>query len=372
MQTALDSFAYSSPAPLNSSALRGGRARIAPTLLSLTLVLVAVGMLGAVGYRAGRGIDSDLRFLEPLRSPTNDEALVAYPVEYALRSDEANDVIFVGDSTCRCGIDPVLFERVSGLRAYNLGSLGSAGPSGFLITAEAYLLKHPRPKLVVLCVTPVAFEFAGDVIADKIRSNLPLRFEANYGPEVPGLVPFHESIEYFVKRGSVSLWDRAFNIGVAPRTDVRDLPMVGRLDETFRTAQQKTQAARGYDPLPGLHGKRIDLDAPGVPVRIDPTWDHNVRLLVERCERLGIPLLIRFSPMPDDLAQVKDFSPVERWAREIKATYPHLHMGQPILMWYDWALCYDNLHLNGPGTAVYMKWLAKDIQPLISGSTSGG
>ncbi len=40
-----------------------------------------------------------------------------------LRSNEINDVIFLGDSTCHDGIDPVLFERnLSQLRAYNLGS----------------------------------------------------------------------------------------------------------------------------------------------------------------------------------------------------------------------------------------------------------
>ncbi|HXY34986.1 MAG TPA: hypothetical protein VEI07_12215 [Planctomycetaceae bacterium] len=343
-----------------------GRARIAPTLVMLALVCATLGALSAAGYTAGRGIDSDLRFLEPRRSPTVDEALLAYPVEYALRSDEKNDAIFVGDSTCRCGIDPLQFERVSGLRAFNLGSLGNAGPTGFLITAEAYLWKHPRPQVVVLCMAPTGFELNGADMAAKIGSNLPLRFEANYGPEVPGLVPFEESVEYFIKRGSLSLWEEAFFWDKQTTRDVRDLPMVGRLDQTFRTIQRKSQEVRGFHPLVGLHGKRFQLDTPSVPVRIDPTWDRSVRLLEERCESLGVPLLIRFSPMPSDLAQEKDFTPVERWAHDLQAAYPRLHVGQPVLLWYDWALCYDNLHLNAAGIEVYMKRLAQDIRPLIS------
>jgi len=372
MHTALDSPVGTSAAGAKSKWSGIRWARIAPTLVLLFVVSATLGALFVVGYRAGREIDSDLRFLEPRRPPTNDEAIVAYPVEYALRSTEKNDVIFVGDSTCRCDVDPIQFGHVSGLRAYNLGSLGSVGPSGLLITAEAYLLRHPRPQVVVLCVTPVAFEYDGVELAERIRSDLPLRLEANYGPEVPDLMPLQESLRYFIKRGSLSLWSDVWALDAQARVDVRDLPMVGRGGDSFRTAQRKLQDSRGFDPLLGLHGKRIQLDTPGRPVRIDATWDRSVRLLEERCESLGIPLLIRFSPMPRDLSQEKDFTPVEEWAHDLQDAYPRLHFGLPILLWYDWELCYDNLHLNAPGIEVYMKLLAKDVRPLISTTAQSG
>ncbi len=366
MHPALDSPDRSAAAGPKSKWSGVGWARIAPTLVLFFVVAATLGALSLVGYRAGRKMDSDLRFLEPRRSPTNDEAIVAHPVEYALRSNEENDVIFVGDSTCRCDVDAIQFGHVSGLRAYNLGSLGSIGPGGLLITAEAYLLKHPRPQVLVLCVTPVAFEFDAVEIAERIRSDMPLRFEANYAPEVPGLIPFQESAQYFAKRGSLSLWSDVFAFHARPPVDVRDLPMVGNVEETFRTAQRKLEKARGFDPLPGLHGKRIQLDAPGRPVRIDATWDRSVPPSEERCESLGIPLLIRFSPMPRDLSQEKDFTPVVKWAHDLQVAYPRVHFGLPILLWYDWELCYDNLHLNAPGIEIYMKLLANDVRPLAS------
>jgi hypothetical protein len=43
-------------------------------------------------------------------------------MEYALTSDEYNDVIFLGDSAPLHAIDPVYFETLTGLRAYNLAS----------------------------------------------------------------------------------------------------------------------------------------------------------------------------------------------------------------------------------------------------------
>jgi hypothetical protein len=195
--------------------------RIVPTLIALTFVAGSLGALGAASCCVGWRTNSALRFLEPRRAPTVDEACVAYPIEYSLRSDEKNDVVFLGDSTCRCGIDPVYFEQLTGLRAYNLGSQGRVGPMGFLVTAKAYLLRHPPPRIMVLSMSPVAFEAeaAGTELA------MQSRFLANYGPEVPGLLPLKESLLYFIKRGSLAARSAGSSF-VARRDgdlDVRDL-----------------------------------------------------------------------------------------------------------------------------------------------------
>jgi hypothetical protein len=325
------------------------RQRIAPILLMLALVVATLGGLSGASYRAGKNTESDLRFLDPRRAPSVGEAVVAYPIEYALRTNERNDVIFVGDSTCRCGVDPAAFERVSGLSAYNLGSVGPVGPMGFLITAKAYLLKHPRPRIMVLCVAPVAFEIGAAETDRRVPARLPTRFEANYGPEVPGVIPLEQSLRYFIQRGSLNFYSWIFLRTGRGESDVRDLPVIGLETETFRTGQRKTREARGFGPLPGLHGKRVKLEWPGQPVKIHSDWDHNVRLLAETCESKHVPLLIRFSPMPSDLSHVKDFSPIERWSQDLQRSYPKLTIGRPNLLWYDWELCYDNLHLNAPG-----------------------
>ncbi len=346
--------------------------RIVPTALVMALAGGTLGALSAAGYCIGQDIDSDLRFLEPRRVPTYDEAALSYPVEYALRTNEKNDVIFLGDSTCRCCVDPGSFERLSGLRAYNLGSQGRAGPAGFLITAKAYVLRHPPPQVIVLCMTPVAFENGAAEIAAKLDSTLQARFEANYGPEVPGMIPRGESLRYFIKRGSLAAWSEVSAWLKGREQDVRDVPMFGPGSETFRSLQRRVHESRGYCPLAGLHGKRIGLEWPGEPVKIHAEWDRNVRLLAETCESLRIPLLIRFSPMPGDLSRVKDFAPIEEWSRDLHRSYPHLFVGHPSLLWYDWKLCYDNLHLNSPGVEIYMAQLAKDVQDVLGTANADG
>src|SRR5262249_40039011 len=139
----------------------------------------------------------ELRFLLTGIAPDIDEASALCPVEYALRTKDANDVVFLGDSTCRTGVDPARFERLTGLTGYNLGSLRGIGAAGFVITAKAYLLHHPKPRALVLCVTPTCFEIESGTLGGPLSK----QFVSNYGPEVAEGVPLIDRVAYFSKRG---------------------------------------------------------------------------------------------------------------------------------------------------------------------------
>jgi hypothetical protein len=363
--------------PPNSPTARVGRTterfqrshRIASATLVLALAAGISGALSAASYCVGRNTESELRFFEPRRPPTVDEALVACPIEYALRSNDRNDVIFLGDSTCRVGVDPIRFERLSGLRAFNLGSQGRIGPMGFLITGMGYLSKHPRPQLVVLCMAPIAFDSGATEIADKMGSTMQARFEANYGPEVPGLIPLNASVSYFIQRGSLTAWGAVSNSFRGRDQDIRDVPLDGAQRKvppiTFRAVQEGAIKSRGFYPVPGDHVGREVIESPGAPAKIQSEWDRSVRLLAEACRNLGIPLLIRFSPMPSDLSQVKDFSTIEQWSRNLESAYSNVRIGRPALLWYDPKLCWDHIHLNASGVAVYMPQLATEIRDIL-------
>jgi hypothetical protein len=348
----------------NSSGPDFGTRRKRITLAALVLGLTAgtCGLLSVSAYRLGRNTESDLRFLEPRRPPTVDEAVIALPIEYALRSDERNDVIFLGDSACRCGIDPVEFTRSTGLRAYNLGSQGRAGPMAIVLTAKAYLLRHPPPKIVVLCVSPIGWDMSTDRRDDGMRA----RLLANYGPEVEGLVPWNKRVLYFIKRGSLAASAARSVLFTGPPDDVRDFPLVGLEGDTYRTLERRTRESRGYGRLPGLHhAKEPGLERKGEPVTVPDAWDRGVRLLAETCHAMGIPLLVRFSPMPGECARMRDFSPVEKWARTLESSCSGVIVGRPTLLWYDWKLCWDAFHLNAEGTAKYTQAVAVELRSAL-------
>lgn len=153
-------------------------------LFMLAWVSVTLCMFSALGYFVGRNTPAELRFLEPRRAPTMDEAIITYPVEYSLRSQEKNDAIFVGDSTCRSGIDPAEFERLTGLRAYNLGSQGKAGPMAYTLTAMAYLSKHPAPGS-----SSIAFHRSFLTLATRVTTACGIAFWQIMGPRSQGCFP---------------------------------------------------------------------------------------------------------------------------------------------------------------------------------------
>jgi hypothetical protein len=338
----------------------------------LALVLGTMGALSAASYCVGRNIDFELRFLEPRRPPTFDEATIAYPIEYALRSNEKNDVIFLGDSTCRFGVDPVCFEHLSGLRGYNLGSVGGyLGPMGFLLTAKAYLLKHPPPQIVVLCMTPFGFQIGTAEMARR-KISMPARFAANFGPEVPGVIPLKESLVYFIKRGSVAAGRATWSLSAGGDPDVRDLPIT-ESKETYRTFQRKLRESRGHWVPPEVHGKKSegahdDPSWPGEPIKVDADWDCGVRDLAETCRSRGILLLIRFTPVSAALSQ-KDYTRIERWAQVLQQSCHHVTVGCPTLLWYDPKLCWDGNHLNAAGAATFTSLLAKEVRAALVPAT---
>src|SRR5271163_1677887 len=78
-------------------------ARVSVSAVAVGVVCATLCVLVGAALWIGTRVDSDVRFLDPLRAPTLDEASIALAGEYATRSHEANDVVFLGDSACRQG-----------------------------------------------------------------------------------------------------------------------------------------------------------------------------------------------------------------------------------------------------------------------------
>jgi hypothetical protein len=322
------------------------------TALGLATIASTLLLFSAGSYCIGRSTPTALRFLELGRAPTGDEAFATYPVEYALHSTEANDVIFLGDSVCLHGLDPRPFEKLTSLKAFNLGSFGYMGPVGYPIVANAYFLNHPKPRAVVLCVSALSF----DVDAEIHGGSAPRRFEDAYGPEVGAASPLIR----LVRIGSQST--RNWLCG---SPDVRDVPLNGMENETYRSYQRRWEASRGYLGLPGDHGKAHLLGAFADVAQIQDDWDRGIGRLADECELFGVPLIIRFAPLSTEFRQGRDYTPVERWAERVKGARPGIIIARPALQWYDPALSWDRVHLNAAGVEKFMPVVAKDVQSVL-------
>lgn len=336
--------------------LKNRRIRIAG--LALGVVVTALATLAIASYGVGCIADPESRFLDPRRAPTPEEAATIYPIEYALQTDDRNDVIFIGDSACRHDIDP---SAIGELCAYNLGMLGMTGPQANVITLKAYLTKHPAPRLVVLCLSAISLVF-GDRPDNPEDNPLPERFVADYGPCVDGFSA--ASVPFFIRAGALSA--RARLLVICGDQDVRELPFLdGRLKgETFRTMQVKLRRSRGFWALSDDNKHRPPAGG-STRLEVHADWDSGIRSIAKTCNDIGARLLICFAPIAAEYSNTRDFSQVERWTRELEASQPNVTVARPIVLAYEPHFMWDAIHLNAAGVEKFMPVVAKDVQSVL-------
>jgi hypothetical protein len=337
--------------------------RLAPTAAILAVAFLTVAMLAAVTSLLGENYRADPPFLDPFRAPTRDEAMLIYPAEYALKSTEYNDVVFLGDSTCRCSIDPAEFQQASGLSAYNLGSMGSLGLDGYRLILQLYLRNHPKPRAVVLAVTPDDF----DVEIPAAFGAAPHRFRWAYGPHRGGSLRLPEdleSVEFFARRGvgvGLALWEHR----LAERPfDPRGAFLDGVNKYTYLSLERRVRQSRGFWALPGKHFA-IGTDAPNKPtVTVATQWDPGVKELAQIADANGITLIVRLVPIVNTVKT--DYEPVRTWLNTLARDCPHLTVIPPDILFYSPDLCWDYQHLNAEGVAAFSRSLGNDVVRLLS------
>ncbi len=332
--------------------------RLAPTVVILAMGLVAAAGLGTASSLFGENYRADPPFLDPFRAPTRDEAVLVYPAEYALKSTESNDVVFLGDSTCRCSIDPAAFQRMSGLSAYNLGSMGGLGLDGYRLLLQIYLQHHPKPRAVVFAVTPDDF----DVEVSEALGDWPYRFRWSYGPGGDATLRWPESLEalmFFARRG-VQI-GRAYlaDCSAERRYDPRVESLVGASKDTYLTLQQKIGQSRGFWALAGKHWPGGTDPPHKTRVTVAKQWGSGMQELLDVAEASGVPLIIQLVPIVDKAKT--DYGPVQSWLKNLQGNYPQLTVIRPEIVFYDAELCWDYQHLNADGVEKFGRSLAQNV-----------
>ncbi len=339
-----------------------------PTVAVLAVGSATLAALAGASYSIGRGTTEnapELRFLDRRRPPTADEACLTFLGEYSLRSHEANDVIFLGDSGCRGDIDPLAFERRTGLRAYNLGTFGSSGPSIIVAAAKAYLSSHPRPRAVVLCLLPISLRYEAKTQVGTVA----WRFAEAYAsqsdrPAATDLGSGFGAVAYAIRRGASHAGIELRSLGSREPSDVLHLPLIGMLNETYLTWSEKLRAQRGRWILPGEHQANESL-IPKQAGFVSPDWDRQLDDLARLCEAARIPLVFHIAPMRADMKATFAFSQATHSIEAVGARNPTVILERPILSYCDPALCWDSMHLNDKGAAEFTAMVAHDVEDAL-------
>jgi len=327
------------------------RSQIGVSAGVLGVALATVLALGGSAYLRGRALEPSERFFQEIgRPPSPGEGENVAKAQYALFSSDYNDVVFFGDSACENGVDPIRLRRLTGLQSYNLAIPG-IGAQVCPTALRGYLARHPKPKAVVLCLSPLGLEIDSDPWADHLR-----RLLTYYGLELDDVVPLTESVSYLMRSGA-----RA----VLPHPDYRSLQLVDYKETgTYLTQQATIFAARGFRGLP----PRADIPVPPAPngVLIREDWDRGIHVMADTCAATGVRMLILFSPIEAGYEASRDFELLDRWGRELEKTHPGLTVERPIILPYEQRLMWDPIHLNSDGVEQFMPVVAKGVQALLA------
>jgi hypothetical protein len=334
------------------------RCRLSRILIVLGTATATLLLLVGVALDTIHCTPTALRFFDPRRPPTFEEAWFVSTMDYALSSSEKNDVVFLGDSTCRTAVDPVRFESLTGLRAYNLGVIGDLGPEVRLDLARAYLSKHPVPRLMVLCISPLGMErdvpFQWQMLRDRCVDC--------YGFEQRNLGSLESRLSYVIRQGALIAWQGAISPLVGRHGDIRDRAFIGTEKENYRKFENSTRLTRGFTALSGKkYEARVHHSAEIVSVH--DVWNTGVRNLAETCAKAGAPLMIRFAPMSAEGTKTLDFRRIERWVEDARRSCPNVIVtAENGILRYPSELFWDGTHPNADGAAKFTARVAEEVR----------
>jgi hypothetical protein len=323
--------------------------RIRASLLSLSAITAFALAFGVSTYLVGTQWN---QFMRPDRPAGLTEATAVIPINYAFTSHEKNDVIILGDSCPQSGIDPVYFEELTGLRAYNLASIGFLGIDGIFVTAQAYLSNHPAPRVIVLSLGPVTLS------NDFVHREFSEQFVRVYGRKT-GFASSDEGYLEPIKRGADIVRSFASACACARRYDYRDDKLYGKPGDTFATLERRLLKQRGYDRLPDPRPRMAPRDLENFRTGVAVEWDRGVRALNRLAESKGARLLIRLAPIRADAA-ILNFEDVRIWLQGIAKSEPDMIV-RPDIIYYDPALCWDARHVNATGAKKFTTLVAGDV-----------
>jgi len=339
--------------------------RVGPCLLVLGTVALATPLVVAPIFFIGKKYEDEKRFLMNYRPPNDHEVFLQVKMDYVRSCDEANDVLFLGDSSCYAGIRPRQFEQATGLKAYNLGLPGLIDSEGFALVVRSYLEHHPKPKLVVACFHPWTLDKPS--YAPELRDH----FLWCYGSGTEFARPAHEdALRFYARQG---VWNLLGDLtGGVKRRYTETIHGQIRDGDTYVKRQRLIEDQRGFFEFPpgAMVGLDLPRGIPDAPYVVNAAHRQGFRTLARICKDKGINLFIRLMPVFAAEAP-PTHDTLTDWSRELKSEDPDIIFGEPAVLLFGRPLLWDKRHCNPEGAEKLTALLADEVKNTVMVRGSG-
>lgn len=331
--------------------------------------LVLLGILGievatTVAPNPAPPIDSDARIYPPTRVPTLDESLIQWQIERLTENDA--DVVLFGDSSALMGLNPAVFEEVTGAATQNFGTVVWLTSEGHADTLELFIQRNGAPRLALYHMGTALHGLGATGV------------QRSQGHRAQLLQTFRE----WTGAGDV---DRQIPLpSLTLRPHARAL-MEGQSYDPIYTAAARNHAwpdLRIRRHLDETHGQYIDLNPTPpdawesiepVDVHYDPGIEPGFLRMFELAEEHGFLLLVVHNPIP---AVYRSEERTELYERvggqlsELAEPYQGVHIIGPFGRYAPTSAFANYEHLNPEGAQQHSMQLAQLVQAALSGGAN--
>ena len=314
------------------------------------MVVALSGSLYSLGYLALNDLSSGSQFLPRHRVPWYAESVIYYHMDYAINSDEYNDVIFLGASAAQAGLATRSFEEQTGLSAYNFGTVINLEPDGQLEMFKVYLDHHPAPNLLVYLAFPR--DLGDDRINDtELRGRLSRAYGVAYESESTQPSP---SLQQYYAEGFWTLYGLVKG-GFKHPYDAPRTPRPSHRELGPALAQEK-----GWQAYPQSRTLDLSYLEEMEAFTVSNWYQQGLEEMAQFARDEGIDFMVYVMPVPHS-ASVIDDSPMTAWAQRFEASFPGTEVvGLPVRS-YERSRWGNAFHLNRSGAEALTREVGQSV-----------
>lgn len=350
-------------APTTAANARSGWRRFATQWGLVLCGIIGVESAAAILPEPAPPIENDGRIYPPTRVPTLDESLIQWQIERLTENDA--EVVLFGDSSALMGLEPAVFEEVTGAPTQNFGTVVWLTSEGHADTLEFFVERHGPPRL--------ALYHMGTGLHGLGAAGV----QGSQGSRAQLLQTFRE----WTGTGEVKRPIQVPSLSLRPHARA---VMEGQTYDPTYTAAARSHGwpdLRVRTHLEESGGQYVDLNPtpadaweaiPPLPVNYDPGIEPGFLRMFEIAEEHDFLLLVVHNPIPAvyrSEERTNLYEMVGGQLSELAEPYDNVHVVGPFGRYAPTSAFANYEHLNPSGARQHSMQLAQLVKSALEGGT---
>lgn len=257
------------------------------------------------------------------------------------------DVVFLGASLCNKSYNPKIFDQLTNQNSFNMGSSIQTVSTSYFVLDE--VLKYQKPKVIFLDLFTRNLTYQTQI--EGVRYNLNyMKFDEHWMSLFWNGLSFKEKIEYLFP--AFSMRDQLGRIAKYPTNNI-DTSRIKNLYDNKGYVRSIRRCT--ISKLKSMESDKFDWFVD----RMTQRNMHYLDLIISKCKKNDIKLVLVNSPLPKILYREIDLAGFEKYLSDLSRenNIAYLNLNKVELSLKD-TVHFKDHHLNKWGSEIVTKYLA--------------